>query len=115
MPLMRMDRLIVHSIPLVPHRRLATTPGLPVPMPRRSGGFFRRDDVAFIFHLAALLFYIRTWVWHTSEAALGLPGASGFGWFFRYLTFCSYTLQLVQLFFCCLAHVTKVGLWPLRG
>lgn len=95
---------------------------------------------------------MRTWVWHTSEAALGLPGrspetlglglgwsawavhqemmaqcrlrpcsrsqstalpmiagASGFGWFFRYLTFCSYTLQLVQLFFCCLAHITRVS------
>jgi hypothetical protein len=33
------------------------------------------------------------WAWHWTPAAQGLPGASGFGWFFRYLTFYSYTAQ----------------------
>lgn len=54
------------------------------------------------------MLYVRTWVWHTTAAAAVLPGAHGFGWFFRYLTFCSYTLQLIQLVFCCLAHLTRV-------
>lgn len=66
-----------------------------------------RSDYAFIFHSFALLFYVRTWMWHFSPAAAALPGAQGFGWFFRYLTFCSYTLQLVQMFICCLAHVAR--------
>eukprot|EP00887_Chlorella_sp_A99_P007786 scaffold20.g7786.t1 len=73
----------------------------------RNESFFGRNDVAFLFHLAALVFYVRTWAWHCTPAALGLPGAHGFGWFFRYLTFCSYTLQLVQLFFCCAAHLVR--------
>lgn len=66
-----------------------------------------RSDYAFLFHAFALLCYVRTWMWHMSPAAAVLPGAQGFGWFFRYLTFCSYTLQMVQLFVCCLAHVSK--------
>jgi hypothetical protein len=64
--------------------------------------------VAFAFHLLAFVLYLRVWLWHTTPAALLLPGATGFGWFFRYLTFCSYTLQLVQLAVCCMAHLTKV-------
>jgi hypothetical protein len=36
---------------------------------------------------------------------MSLPGASGFGWFFRYLTFCSYTLQLIQFLLCVLCRV----------
>lgn len=42
-----------------------------------------RSDYAFIFHAFALLFYVRTWLWHTTPAAAVLPGAQGFGWFFR--------------------------------
>lgn len=66
-----------------------------------------RSDFAFMFHAFALIFYVRTWMWHTTPAAAGLPGAQGFGWFFRYLTFCSYTLQMVQLAVCCMAHVSR--------
>lgn len=51
--------------------------------------------------------YARVWVWHTTPAALALPGSSGFGWFFRYLTFWSYTLQLLQLSLCILARISK--------
>jgi len=51
--------------------------------------------------------YARVWVWHTTPAALVLPGSSGFGWFFRYLTFWSYTLQLLQLSLCILARISK--------
>lgn len=42
-----------------------------------------RSDFAFMFHAFALIFYVRTWMWHTTPAAAGLPGAQGFGWFFR--------------------------------
>lgn len=73
----------------------------------RKERFMARSDYAFVFHAFALLFYVRTWMWHISPAAATLPGAQGFGWFFRYLTFCSFTLQMVQLFICCLAHVSK--------
>lgn len=46
-------------------------------------------------------------MWHTTPAALVLPGAQGFGWFFRYLTFYSFTLQLLQFLLCILAHLSK--------
>ena len=36
---------------------------------------------------------------------MSLPGATGFGWFFRYLTFCSYTLQLIQFALCVLCRI----------
>jgi len=36
---------------------------------------------------------------------MSLPGATGFGWFFRYLTFCSYTLQLIQFLLCVLCRI----------
>lgn len=45
--------------------------------------FMARSDFAFMFHAFALIFYVRTWMWHTTPAAAGLPGAQGFGWFFR--------------------------------
>ena len=45
--------------------------------------FIARSDVAFVFHAFALLFYVRTWLWHTTPAAASLPGSQGFGWFFR--------------------------------
>lgn len=68
--------------------------------------FLRRSDIAFVFHLLAFALFVKVWMWHTTPAALSLPGSSGFGWFFRYLTFWSYTLQLVQLACCVLAHLT---------
>lgn len=72
--------------------------------------FLTRSDVAFVFHALTFIIYLRVWIWHTSSAALILPGSRGFGWFFRYLTFCSYTLQLVQLGLCVLAKVV----WNMR-
>ena len=50
--------------------------------------FLARSDYAFMFHCFALLFYVRTWMWHMSEAAAVLPGAQGFGWFFRWVLPC---------------------------
>ncbi|CAL8468421.1 g7961 [Coccomyxa elongata] len=66
------------------------------------------QTLAAIFHTVALSWYLYVWTWHfTSDTAKVLPGASGFGRFFRYLTFYSYTLQLIQLLasFCC--HLPK--------
>lgn len=65
----------------------------------------QRANAEFIFHVAALVLYSRVWLWHTTPAAMALPGATGFGWFFRYLTFCSYTLQLVQFALCVLCRI----------
>lgn len=72
---------------------------------RYRGLIPHRQNVEFIFHVAALVLYSRVWLWHTTPAAMALPGATGFGWFFRYLTFCSYTLQLVQFALCVLCRV----------
>jgi len=77
------------------------------PSPQNFRRFIKRDDVAFVFHTLAFLMHARVWVWHTSPAASALPGGTGFGWFFRYLTFWSYTFQLLQLFLCVLAHLVK--------
>lgn len=38
---------------------------------------------------------------------MSLPGSQGFGWFFRYLTFWSYSLQLLQLGLCLVTHTSR--------
>lgn len=66
-------------------------------------------DASNVFHLLAFLWYTRVWTWHFTPDAAMLPGARGFGWFFKYLTFYSYTLQLLQLGLCCLIFVFKAS------
>ena len=63
-------------------------------------------DLVFVFHLLAFLWFSRVWAWHLGEQASKLPGSRGFGWFFRYLTFCSFTAQTVTLALCCAAHLS---------
>lgn len=46
-----------------------------------------------VFHVVAFAQTFSVWFWHFTPAASYLPGASLFGYFFRYLTFCTYTLQ----------------------
>lgn len=54
--------------------------------------------------------HVRVWGWHTSEQAAAHPGALGFGWFFRYLTFYSFSLQVLQLALAALSDITdEVG------
>jgi FAR-17a/AIG1-like protein len=54
-------------------------------------------DVADIsVHFAGGFLCLLVFIWHFSEAAARLPGARGFGWFFKYLTFWGWTLQTVQ-------------------
>lgn len=65
------------------------------------------QEGAFVVHAFALLCYVRVWLWHLTPAAQLLPGSTGFGWFFRYLTFYSYSWQMLQLFIACLADISK--------
>ena len=62
-------------------------------------------DLVFVFHLCAFLWFSRVWAWHLGAQASKLPGSKGFGWFFRYLTFCSFTAQTATLALCCAAHL----------
>lgn len=50
----------------------------------------------------------QVWGWHLTPAASAHPGSQGFGWFFRYLTFYSFSLQAVTLGLSALADVTSV-------
>lgn len=65
------------------------------------------QEGAFVVHAFALLCYVRVWLWHLTPEAQLLPGSTGFGWFFRYLTFYSFSWQMVQLFIACLADISK--------
>lgn len=43
----------------------------------------RTFTLAFIFHLTLFCVYLYTYLWHFSDGAKQLPGAHGFGWFYR--------------------------------
>ena len=107
------------------------------------------QPVAALFHTAALAWYTFVWSWHfLSKRARFLPGFKGFGLYFRcgsvhwplllhtlqlshitpcmvtcrYLTFYSYTLQLLQLIISFFTHVVQVrnphvyaSLYTMRG
>ena len=66
-------------------------------------------DVVLVLHTVALAWFLRVWLWHFTPQATLLPGSRGFGWFTRYLTFYSFTLQLVQLLLCCSSAFLKVS------
>ena len=67
----------------------------------------RLHDAADIFvHLAGAMVCIFVWLWHFTPAAARLPGAMGFGWFFKFLTFWGWTLQTLQYCYCALFSVT---------
>lgn len=50
-----------------------------------------------VVHLVAFMWFSFVWLWHLTPAASQLPGNFGFGWFFRFLTFYSFSLQTLQL------------------
>lgn len=54
------------------------------------------------FHTASFMWFASVWGWHFSPEASKLPGAQGFGWFFKFLTFYTYTLQTLLLGLCVL-------------
>lgn len=64
-------------------------------------------NIVLTFHTLAIAWYLRVWLWHFTPQAAQLPGAKGFGWFTRYLTFYSFSLQLLQLFLCCFSALLK--------
>lgn len=57
----------------------------------------RSLEVSLVVHTLSFAWFARVWLWHLTPAASGLPGAHGFGWFLRFLTFYSYTLQTIAL------------------
>ncbi|CAG9462348.1 unnamed protein product [Pedinophyceae sp. YPF-701] len=76
----------------------------PASVRRGSGGGADRQT---LLHLAGMMVFSYVWMWHLSERAQSLPGASGFGWFFRYMTFCSFTLQTITSILQVLADLSQ--------
>uniref|UniRef100_A0A7S1SPC0 Uncharacterized protein n=1 Tax=Tetraselmis chuii TaxID=63592 RepID=A0A7S1SPC0_9CHLO len=56
-----------------------------------------QDLMTFGFQTVCWCWFMKVWLWHFTEAAKVLPGATGFGWFFRYLTFFGFTIQTLTL------------------
>jgi hypothetical protein len=46
-------------------------------------------------------------IWHFSPAAAKLPGAKGFGWFYKFLTFWGWSIQTLQYNACTLLLMTS--------
>ncbi|GBF96807.1 hypothetical protein Rsub_09663 [Raphidocelis subcapitata] len=65
--------------------------------PRRRMMKLRSLEASLVVHTVAFCWFLRVWLWHLTPAAAHLPGAKGFGWFVRFLTFYSYTLQTFTL------------------
>lgn len=60
-----------------------------------------------LVHLVAFAWFAWVWLWHLTPAAAQLPGNFGFGWFFRFLTFYSFSLQTLQLGMACVDDVQR--------
>jgi hypothetical protein len=56
-------------------------------------------------HLALATAFAAVWGWHLTPQANSQEVAQKFGWFFNYLTFFSFTVQLIQFFVCLLADL----------
>ncbi|GAQ86887.1 hypothetical protein KFL_003180080 [Klebsormidium nitens] len=65
----------------------------------------RTFTLAFVFHLTLFCVYLYGYLWHFSDGAKQLPGSHGFGWFYRYLTFWGFSIQLVTWAFSLLTHL----------
>lgn len=50
-----------------------------------------------VFHIVAFIQTFSVWFWHFTPASSYLPAWRLYGFFFRYLTFCTYTLQTIYL------------------
>ena len=62
-----------------------------------DGAGLRAGALQKIFHVIAFAQTFAVWFWHFTPLASYLPGYSYFGFFFRYLTFCTFTLQMFYL------------------
>jgi len=68
------------------------------PRPSTSPLIDRRSlETSLVVHTFAFAWFLRVWLWHCTPAAGFLPGAQGWGWFLRYLTFYNFTLQTFAL------------------
>eukprot|EP00192_Tetraselmis_astigmatica_P019826 CAMPEP_0117673578 /NCGR_PEP_ID=MMETSP0804-20121206/14549_1 /TAXON_ID=1074897 /ORGANISM="Tetraselmis astigmatica, Strain CCMP880" /LENGTH=221 /DNA_ID=CAMNT_0005482329 /DNA_START=128 /DNA_END=790 /DNA_ORIENTATION=+ len=65
------------------------------------------DAMSFGFQLVTWSWFVKVWMWHGTAEAEKLPGATGFGWFFRYLTFYGFTLQTLTFTLCVAASCTR--------
>jgi len=72
-----------------------------------SKPLFRERDLRWLFHVTATLYLARVWVWHVSSESAGRSTRQLFGGYFRYLTICCLTVQVLQL-----TAVTLVDLTP---
>lgn len=54
------------------------------------------DAIDMLWHFLGAAFALNIFIWHFSEQATKLPGARGFGWFFKFLTFWGWSLQTLQ-------------------
>jgi hypothetical protein len=72
----------------------------PNPHPLTDPPIARSLEASLVVHTVAFVWFTRVWLWHLTPAASVLPGAQGWGWFVRYLTFYSFTLQTAALGVC---------------
>ena len=56
-------------------------------------------------HLALVTAFAAVWGWHLTPQANAQDVAKQFGWFFNYLTFFSFSVQLLQFIVCLLADL----------
>lgn len=82
--------------------------------PLRARNVLTLRDFSTAFHATVAVFFLYVWLWHLTPAAGHLKGATEYGWFFRYLTFCSFTIQTVQLLSATLADLLEGNNLPLR-
>ncbi|GMH43724.1 hypothetical protein BSKO_11646 [Bryopsis sp. KO-2023] len=73
----------------------------------KTRSFVSLRELRFLFHMVSFLFFMRVWIFHTSRGATSLKGHGEFGWFFRYLTFWSFSLQTWHLFLSTLVDLSK--------
>ena len=57
-------------------------------------------------HALLVTAFAAVWVWHLTPQANSQEVAKKFGWFFNYLTFFSFSVQLVQFIVCFMADLS---------
>lgn len=58
----------------------------------------RSNGARLLFHFLTFIWFLYIFCWHFGSEAATLEKAKGFGWFFKYLTFCGFTFQMIALF-----------------
>ncbi|BBN18992.1 hypothetical protein MPTK1_8g07110 [Marchantia polymorpha subsp. ruderalis] len=71
----------------------------------RDGQAFVSSKLQFLFHLASFALFAFVFSWHWGPDAAKLPQSGGFGWFYKFLTFCGFNFQLLTLSVVVLSHL----------